>query len=323
MPQNAVELLARRDDEDRPNRGYLDAIDGVGVEDLWFDDDRRSDWTAGDLALIRHAQEAGRFVLATSYPTERAKREAFAEDAIAEGLVPFVGRRALDDRIPAVNEGIDELVGGRDLNLPEAGPRLIQGGRGHDVLIGGARDDRIEGGRAGDVLKGRGGDDRLDGGGGWDTLRGGGGDDVLTGGRGHDRLDGGAGRDALRGGTKRDTLVFDAADEAVRGGRGHDTLLLEAADRFDFGHAALRSIEALDLANGGRDTVGADASDIERRSGRDSLRIAGDAGDRVTSDLSRRLGTVEEDGTEFALFRGGGVELLVELGLSMNGELLV
>ncbi|MFC0266734.1 autotransporter domain-containing protein [Kushneria aurantia] len=97
VPQNAVGLLGETEDTpERPNVPYLAAIDGVGVEDLWYDDDRPSPWTEGDLEFLRTALDAGKFVIATSYPTETANQRAFIAGALSEGLLPFVGTRPLD-----------------------------------------------------------------------------------------------------------------------------------------------------------------------------------------------------------------------------------
>ncbi|WP_110669878.1 autotransporter domain-containing protein [Salinicola halophilus] len=97
VPQNAVGLLGETEDTpEQPNVAYLAAIDGVGVEDLWYDDDRPSPWTEGDLEFLRTALDDGKFVIATSYPTETANQRAFIAGALSEGLLPFVGNRPLD-----------------------------------------------------------------------------------------------------------------------------------------------------------------------------------------------------------------------------------
>lgn len=120
IPQNAVGLLGLSEDgpDSGANTAYLDAIDGLGVEDLWFNDDEVSDWTAGDLDYIALAQEAGKFVLATSYPTLEASQEAFIADAIENGLIPFVADRELTGVIDEVNALIEAAMEGADFNAP-------------------------------------------------------------------------------------------------------------------------------------------------------------------------------------------------------------
>ncbi|PJI84348.1 uncharacterized protein (TIGR01370 family) [Yoonia maricola] len=122
IPQNAVGLLGMTEDgpDSGANTAYLEAIDGLGVEDLWYNDDEVSDWTQGDLDYIALAQAAEKFVLATSYPTQDAYQEAFIANAIDEGLIPFAAERELDGTIDAVNEGIEAAMEGGDFNAPWA-----------------------------------------------------------------------------------------------------------------------------------------------------------------------------------------------------------
>ena len=95
IPQNAVELLATADDEAVPNTRYLEAIDGVGKEDTFYNNNREPNWTEADVALMRHAVEAGKFVLATDYPSDPARQADFIERALAEGYIPFAANRPL------------------------------------------------------------------------------------------------------------------------------------------------------------------------------------------------------------------------------------
>lgn len=101
VPQNAVGLLSTTDDIDldaplSPNMRYLNAIDGVGKEDTWFDDDKRAEWTAYDVRHLENAINAGKFVLAIDYPTKDAHQREFIREAIEAGYIPFIGTRALD-----------------------------------------------------------------------------------------------------------------------------------------------------------------------------------------------------------------------------------
>lgn len=120
VPQNAVGLLAVNEGnpDSGPNTPYLDAIDGLGVEDLWYDGNNTAGWTSGDLQYIEHALSADKFVLATSYPTQDAKQDTFIANAIDAGLIPFVADRDLTGTIDASNLSIEANMGGHDINAP-------------------------------------------------------------------------------------------------------------------------------------------------------------------------------------------------------------
>ena len=196
IPQNAVGLLGLTEDgaDSGPNTAYLDAIDGLGVEDLWYNGDEPSDWTQGDLDYIALAREAGKFVLATSYPTVDAYREAFVADAIAEGLIPFATDRDLTGVIDPVNDTIEAAMAGADITVP-----WLVGTRASDELFGTGGNDMLDGG-------GGGGDDDLSGRGGRDELYGEDGADTLWGDAGRGYLDGESGADTLSGGDENDDV---------------------------------------------------------------------------------------------------------------------
>lgn len=75
IPQNDAGLLSF--DESRPesglNHAYLSAIDGIGVEDLWYDGDTRLELTKGDLELITFAQQAGQVCPCDVLPSTNEK----------------------------------------------------------------------------------------------------------------------------------------------------------------------------------------------------------------------------------------------------------
>ena len=120
IPQNAVGLLGiTEDNPDVPNTAYLNAIDGLGVEDLWFDDNRNADWTQGDLEFIQNALNADKFVLATSYPTQDAQQITFINNALAEGMIPFAGNRDLNGQIDGQNLDILAKMAGLNINFPD------------------------------------------------------------------------------------------------------------------------------------------------------------------------------------------------------------
>ena len=111
IPQNAPQLLALSDNDTRfPNQPYLDAIDGIGIEDLWYSDDDVADWTQSDLAFLGWAIVQKKFVLATSYPKDEAHQAEFVAKALANGLIPYVGDRLLNDIIDPINFTIGDLL---------------------------------------------------------------------------------------------------------------------------------------------------------------------------------------------------------------------
>jgi cysteinyl-tRNA synthetase len=85
VPQNSPEL--------RHQPGYLSAVDGIGMEDLFFrahDEPCDEDWCRENLADVRALKRAGKFVLAVDY----AKRPESIEQACAhyreEGFAGYV-----------------------------------------------------------------------------------------------------------------------------------------------------------------------------------------------------------------------------------------
>ena len=125
IPQNAVGLLALNESNPSvPNTAYLNAIDGIGVEDLWYDGNSTSSWTSGDLEFLQNAIDANKFVLATSYPTDPAKQEDFVNKAIAAGFVPFVADRDLTGKIAAIDLTIEGRLVGHDIDTPWDDPNI-------------------------------------------------------------------------------------------------------------------------------------------------------------------------------------------------------
>ena len=122
IPQNGYGLLAADGgDPSVPNTQYLDHIDGFGVEDLWVNDNAPSDWTATTLEFLQNVLNAGKFVLATSYPTNAALQQQFIQHAIDSGFIPFVGNRELDGRIAAADYTISDLMAGKNITFPSSG----------------------------------------------------------------------------------------------------------------------------------------------------------------------------------------------------------
>jgi uncharacterized delta-60 repeat protein len=111
--------------------------------------------------------------------------------------------------------------GGNDIVLtsPNVTHKMtIDGGSGHDYLLGGGGRSILIGGTGNDTLSGAGGDDVLFGGDGHDDLWGGDGNDVLIGGHGNDNLLGGNGRDLLVGGQDNDDIEGGDGDDILVGG---------------------------------------------------------------------------------------------------------
>ena len=103
---------------------------------------------------------------------------------------------------------------------------IYYGGRGDDILTGGAEKELFLGGSGNDKLYGNGDVDRLFGDAGNDTLDGGEGNDTLSGGVGNDTLIGWSGADTMIGGANNDTYfvenVGDVVTEALN--QGVDTV---------------------------------------------------------------------------------------------------
>jgi cysteinyl-tRNA synthetase, unknown class len=99
FPQNSPEL--------REYPGYVDAIDGLGVEELFFraDDDTSDqpcdeDWCSENLDDVRALHEAGKVVLAVDYASDPENVAAACERYAEEGFAGYVTDRALDSITP-------------------------------------------------------------------------------------------------------------------------------------------------------------------------------------------------------------------------------
>ncbi|MFB9235782.1 endo alpha-1,4 polygalactosaminidase [Plantactinospora siamensis] len=95
VPQNSPEL--------RRQRGYTAAIDGIGMEELFYlatDEPCVRDWCAENLADARALRDAGKFVLAVDYAVRAEHVRAACDRYRAERFAGVVTVRALD-RAPA------------------------------------------------------------------------------------------------------------------------------------------------------------------------------------------------------------------------------
>ncbi|MFQ1699919.1 MJ1477/TM1410 family putative glycoside hydrolase [Loktanella agnita] len=314
IPQNAVGLLSKVDENpgSGANKAYIDAIDGLGIEDLWYDDNKVASWSDGDLKLIKLAQDAGKFVLATSYPTQNSKKDTFIDNAIEEGLIPYVGDRELDSgNGDPINNTIEDRMEGVEFIAPWDIPPIndpdpidlpgetntITGTNGKDELWGGAGDDVMNGKGKADVMAGGNGNDEMYGGNGADELFGNAGDDTLDGGRGNDYMEGGSGADNLLGGRGRDTLLGGNGDDYLEGGSGHDIL---SGGRGD------------DELSGGK---GDDTFVFEANSGYDVIEDFNLADDVLNFTGGNNYDAYEDNGTLVIDFAGAGAVELTGLTL--------
>jgi len=90
VPQNAEELVDKED--------YLQDIDGMGRENLWYIDNNLQDEDDLSYALnyLKKVIDADKFVLAISYTEEKDKKCSFIKMAKAHEFIPYVGRKELD-----------------------------------------------------------------------------------------------------------------------------------------------------------------------------------------------------------------------------------
>lgn len=91
VPQNAPELHVWP--------GYLDAIDGLGMEELYFlaaDEPCIADWCAENREAALAIKAAGKLVLTVDYATQPENVRAAYTQSRAEGFVPYVTTVELD-----------------------------------------------------------------------------------------------------------------------------------------------------------------------------------------------------------------------------------
>ncbi|GAA1676725.1 endo alpha-1,4 polygalactosaminidase [Glycomyces endophyticus] len=91
LPQNSPELIEQD--------GYLDAVDGIGIEELWFlnaDTPCDEDWCAENLANTRAIRDAGKLILAVDYAADPANKAAACAHYADEGFSGAVAGVDLD-----------------------------------------------------------------------------------------------------------------------------------------------------------------------------------------------------------------------------------
>lgn len=98
VPQNSEELIVEN--------GYLNAIDGVGRENLWFlrDSLQDKDELAISLGYLNQIIEANKFVFTINYCQKEENIENFITLAQKYGFIPYIGLRELDSIEDTVND---------------------------------------------------------------------------------------------------------------------------------------------------------------------------------------------------------------------------
>lgn len=226
-------------------------------------------------------------------------------------------------------DGDDKVIGdtGNDLQFGGAGNDKVYGFDGDDELHGDAGNDRVVGQDGNDRVFGNDGDDIVEGRNDDDQVFGGAGNDLVLGQSGNDFLDGGTGIDRLQGGAGDDILIYDSLDNQVHGGSGFDTLVMDV-ESFNLtnGHA-VREMEHFELDQTSAQTVTVSFYDIIRFSNTDELFVSGGEEDQIilTDSAAIRQADTMLDGVTYASFSNtdGSSTLSIELGLSLNGEIIV
>lgn len=261
---NAEELLE--------NAAYLQAIDGMFKENLFYQDNgsvQPKSETTYSLGMLDLARDAGKDVIAIEYVSGATKIADVQAKAAAAGVGAYVADLALNG-----------------VNYSGVLPGQTVAGRLHN---GGTGGDSLSGGAAADTLYGFGGDDTLNGGAGADRLGGGPGNDLyitdratdtiieaanagidtvrttsaaftlsanvenllatnaiahtLTGNTIANAISGNAGADTISGGGGNDTLDGGAGIDRLAGGAGNDLYVVTEGD------------VVVEAANYGYDTV--------------------------------------------------------------------
>lgn len=216
------------------------------------------------------------------------------------------------------------LITQTNTRVGTANGETLNGTATSDLLHGLGGNDTIDGGAGQDLVYGGEGNDTVRGGLGNDYVFGNEGDDQLFGGDGNDYLVGGTGIDTLRGEAGNDFMLFDSQD-TLDGGAGIDIIYLNdwRERSIDLADSKILNVERFDLTNRTNDTLRVSAADIVRVSDNDQLWVRGDSVDGVTGTGFTRVGTVNEQGTQFAHFTSGGASLYVQVGLQFNGAALL
>lgn len=184
---------------------YLDIIDGIGKEDLYYYYPNGAvedfgtvppGWLTGSQELLETAHDAGVEIFVVEYVPEENI------DSIVAGLRQEIAYLS-DMDIPlyvASTRALDQI----EISITSDG--LVN-------ILGQTSDDTIRGSRWHDVIEGEAGHDLLEGLSGKDWLFGGNHNDILRGGAGDDHIAGNGGRDRAVGGQGADVFIFAPGDQ--------------------------------------------------------------------------------------------------------------
>ena len=80
------------------NEGFLNSIDGLGRENLWFQNNVRVKEEESSRALkdLLYAKEKGKFVFAIDYSVTEVLKNEFLSLCATFGLIPYAGTTELD-----------------------------------------------------------------------------------------------------------------------------------------------------------------------------------------------------------------------------------
>ena len=139
------------------------------------------------------------------------------------------GHDLVEGHPPVGEGGFGTAGGGGKLIFGGDGDDVLLGGNGASTVFGGAGSDRIEGQHEPDYLDGGSGDDQIGGQSGFENFVPPAGDTVI-GGDGHDNLGGSRGPDMIFGDGGDDTLNGSGSRDVLHGGAGTDSITSFAGD---------------------------------------------------------------------------------------------
>lgn len=157
--------------------------------------------------------------------------------------------------------------------------------------------------------------------------------ETFVGGTGGDTLVGNGGADSFQGGAGDDRVRISTVDfSTVDAGSGFDTLEVDgpglALDLTELGDSRIRSVERIDLAGHGNNTLTLSVLDVLNLSDvSNELLVQGDAGDTVvqgsgwtlaTSGGTSGNGTSTIDGQVYQIYTAGSATLLVDTDMALN-----
>lgn len=110
IPNNGLQLLATLDDRNLPNHRYLNAIDGIGLESTFIYHDKEVPWTKNNMRYINLALEQGKTAFTIEYSTTPEMAHYAINQAIENGLIPYIAHEKLDDKITDINLQLYKLI---------------------------------------------------------------------------------------------------------------------------------------------------------------------------------------------------------------------